>query len=621
MIKGYNGKVLFVDLTSGSIKEENLAERVYRDYIGGQGLGARILYERMKPKADPLGPDNILGFVVGPLTGTGIHGSRYQVVGKSPVTGGWGDANSGGHLARELKAAGYDGIFITGISPNPVYLFVKDGKTEIKNALHLWGKDTIETDKVLRDELADKNARIACVGPAGENKALLSCIIHEGCAAGRSGLGAVMGSKRLKALVVRGSQKVSLADPKRFETIRRTYLNDVKNTSHPVAITFRDYGTCGTTTSSVVTGDAPIKNWSLYGEEGLKTHDNLSGDEVIKYQVKKHFCFGCPIGCKGWIDQGEDRYRVRGGSKLEYEALTMMGSNCMVDDLEKLNKANDLCNRFGLDTIGTGATIAFAMECYDNGLVTKKETGIELKWGDADAFITMLEKISQREGFGDILADGSKQAADRIGKGSEKYAMHIGGQDIPAHDPRVSTGFGWGYICDPTPARHTSSLYKHFHDARVPFVLGPAVKLPELDPTDVKANAPLYAICSALDRFWTSTGLCIFALVPETMPVIEAMSAVTGWNYTLEEAIKTGRRIQALRQAFNFREGVRPSEWALPERLSRVVDFGPFAGRKVDFKTMKEEGWKALGWDPKTGRPLESTLRELGLIELVGILL
>ena len=617
MIKGYNGKILFVHLTSGSVKEEDLPEKVYRDYIGGQGLGARILYERMKPKADPLGPDNILGFVAGPLTGTGIHGSRYQLVAKSPVTGGWGDANSGGYLAREIKAAGYDGIFVTGLSAKPVYLFIRDGKTEIKDASHLWGKDTTETDKMLRDELADEDVRIACIGPAGENKALLACVRHEGCAAGRSGLGAVMGSKHLKALVVRGSQKVSMADPKRFEALRREYLNDVKNTTHSVAITFRDYGTCGTTTSSIVIGDTPIKNWSLYGEEGLTTHARLSGDAVIKYQVKKHFCSGCPVGCKGWIDQGEGRYAVRRGSKLEYETITMMGSNCMIDDLDKLNKANDLCNRFGLDTIGTGATIAFAMECYENGLITKKDTGIELKWGDADAFIAMLEKMNRREGFGDILADGSKRAADHIGKGSEKYAMHIGGQDVPAHDPRVSTGFGWGYICDPTPARHTCSLYKHFHDGRVPFVLGPDLRLPDPDPADAKANAPLFAICSALDRFWTSAGLCIFALVPETMPVIEAMSAVTGWNYTIDEAITTGRRIQTLRQAFNFREGVSPNQWVLPERLSRVADFGPFAGKKVDFKTMREVGWKALGWDPKTGRPLDSTLQELGLEELV----
>ena len=618
MYNGYNGKILFVNLTQGTTNEEGLPEKVYRDFIGGVGLGARVLYEHMNPKVDPLGPDNMLGFLVGPLTGTGIHGARFQTVTKSPITGGWGDANSGGSLAPQLKAAGYDGVFFSGISPKPVYLFLNDGKAELRDASHLWGKDTVETEDSLQKELGDKRVKIACIGPAGEAKSLLACIRHEGCAAGRSGLGAVMGSKRLKAFVVRGTKKVPLADPERFAALRKAYLKSVKETEHPWVPVFKGWGTCGFISGSIVLGDSPIKNWALYGEEAFPTHTKISGDEVIRYQTKKHFCTGCPIGCKGWVTMGEAAYAVSGGSKLEYETVTMMGSSCLVDDLEKLNKANHLCNLYGFDTIGLGATIAFAMECYEYGLITKEDTdGIELTWGNADAMIAMIEKMTQREGFGAVLADGSKLAAERIGKGSEKFAMHMGGQDIPAHDPRVSLGFGWGYVCDPTPARHTSSLVKNAHDSRVPFATSPELKLPEPDSFDVEANALIYATCSDLDRLWTSAGLCIFALFPETLPLVEAISAITGWDFTLEEGLKAGRRIQTLRQAFNIREGVDTTKWRLPERLTVAPNQGPFAGKGIDAQAMKEKGYKALGWNPKTGRPLDSTLEELGLKDLV----
>ncbi len=619
MAKGYNGKVLFVDLTSGSIKEESLPEKTYRDFIGGQGLGARILYERMKPKVDPLGPDNILGFLVGPLTGTGIHGARYQMVGKSPLTGGWGDANSGGSLAAELKAAGYDGVFFTGISPKPVYLFLNDGKAELKDASHLWGKDTVETEEGIRGELGDKRIKVACIGPAGEAKSLLAAVMHEYCAAARSGLPAVMGSKRLKAFATRGTKKVPIADPGRFAALRRDYLKSVKETEHPWAKMLKTWGTCSFTSPLMGMGDVPIKNWTLYGEEGFPNHGKINGDDafIAKYQTKKHACLGCPLGCKGWFRIKTKSYGVVEGAKPEYETLANFGSNCLNDDLEAIAKANDLCNRYGLDTIGVGAGIAFAMECYERGVITKQDTdGIELTWGNAAAIVAMVEKIARRQGFGAVLADGTKLAADRIGKGSEKWAMHMGGQDVPAHDPRVSTGYTWGYVCDATPARHTSSQVKDGLDKGV--LTSPKLDLPKPDILDMEANAPLYATCSDVGRLWTSAGLCIFGLYPETLPLAEVMSAVTGWDFTLAEGLKAGRRIQTLRQAFNIREGINTSEWRLPERLAAVPSTGPIKGRKVDFNAMKANGYRALGWDAETGKPLESTLKELGLKELVG---
>ena len=615
MVKGYNGKVLFVDLTSGSIREESLPEQVYRDFIGGQGLGARILYERMKPRADALGPDNILGFVVGPLTGTGIHGARYQIVGKSPLTHGWGDNNCGGSFAAELKAAGYDGVFFSGISPKPVYLFLKDGEAQLKDASHLWGKDTVETEESLIDELGDKRVKVACIGPAGEAKSLLAAVMHEGCAAARSGLAAVMGSKRLKAFAVSGTKKVPLAAPERFATLRRNYLQSVKRTEHPWTVMFKTWGTCSFLSPNVVSGDAPIKNFTLIGEEGFSTHAKINGDEITKYQVKKHTCLGCPVACKGWIRVKKSPYGVMEGPKIEYESLAMLGPDCLVDNLEAIIKANDLCNRYGLDTIGTGNTIAFAMECYERGIITKEDTGgIELTWGNADAMIAMVEEMGRRQGFGKVLADGSKLAAERIGKGSEKWAIHIGGQDIPAKDPRATIAQWWGYICDATPGRHTCALVKVAQESGTPF--SPRLDFPKVDVLDVEANAPIYATCSDIDRLWASAGLCIFGLFPETLPLIEAISAATGWDFTLAEGLKAGRRIATLRQAFNIRERAKISEWQVPERLQVPPDTGPYAGRKVDFKAMKEKGYAALGWDT-SGKPLESTLRELGLKELV----
>jgi aldehyde:ferredoxin oxidoreductase len=600
------------------MKEESLPEKVYRDFIGGQGLGAKILYERMKPKVDPLGPDNMLGFLVGPLTGTGIHGARFQTVTKSPITGGWGDANSGGSFAVDFKAAGYDGVFFSGISPKPVYLFINDGKAELKDASHLLGKDTVETEESIRSELGDDKIKVACIGPAGEAKSLLACIRHEGSSAGRSGVGAVMGSKRLKAFAVRGTQKASIADPERFSAIRRDYLKSVKDTEHPWAIMFKNWGTCSFLSPCVTSADSPMKNWALYDEKEFPNHANISTDSVTKYQYKRHACTGCPLGCKGWY-RIETKYGLVDGSKPEYETLSLMGPNCLIDDLGAISKANDLCNRLGLDTIGTGAVVGFAMECYERGVVTKEDTGgIELTWGNGDALVAMTEKIGKREGFGAVLADGSKLAAERLGKGSQEWAIHVGGQDMPAHDPRVSIGYGWGYAVDATPARHTATQFKNQHDSRVPFVTSPVLNFAEPDQRDIAANAPIYAACSDLDRLWTSAGLCIFGEVPETMSLAEVISAITGWDFTLEEGLKAGRRIQTLRQAFNIREGVKTGEWRLPARLVPPQNAGPHKGKNVDIPAMKERGYEALGWDAQTGKPLESTLAELGLKELVG---
>ena len=616
MVNGYARKILFVDLTSRSIKEESLPEKIYRDYIGGQGLGVRILFERMKPKVDPLGSDNMIGFLVGPLTGTGIHGARYQVVAKSPVTGGWGDSNSGGSFGAGLKSAGYDGVFFSGISSRPVYMILNDGKVEIKDASNLWGRDTIETEEDIWREMGDRKFKVACIGPAGEAKSLSAVIMHDGGAAARSGLGSVMGSKRLKAFVVRGTKKIPLANPERFASLRKEYLKAIKATTDPPASILKDGGNCAFFSQMVRAGDTPIKNWSLYGEEQFPNHIKTNGDKILPYEVKKHPCLGCPIGCKGLIKIDESPYGVIETTKMEYETLGMLSADCFVDDLAAVAKANELCNRYGIDTITTGSTVAFAMECYERGVITKEHTGgIELTWGNGSALVAIVEKIGRREGFGAVLADGSKIAAERIGKDSKAWAMHVGGQDLPAHVPTATVGHAWGYVCDPTPARHTATHLKMAHDNRMPDYFY-SHNFPKLDSLDVEANAPVFATCSDLERLWTSAGLCALAIWPGNLPLVEAISAVTGWDFTMAEGLKTGRRIQTLRQAFNVREGVNTTEWVVPARAAFATT-GPNKGRKIDLKAMKEKGYEALGWDPKTGIPLESTLEELELKGLI----
>ena len=623
MVMGYNGKILFVDLASGSSKEEILPEKIYREFIGGTGLGVRVLYEHMKPKADPLGPDNVLGFLAGLLTGTKAPMTgRFQVVGKSPLTGGWGDSSGGGSFGPELKATGYDAVFFTGISPKPVYLFLHDGKAEVKDASHLWGKETYQTEEMVRKELGDKLVKVASIGPAGEAKSLLACIMQEDAAAARSGLAAVMGAKRLKAVAVRGTKKVPIADSSRFSALRKDALKFAKQTEHPLGNMLKSWGTNSWMSPLISVGETPIKNWQLFGPEAFPNHGRLNADEVTKYQPKRIACADCPIGCHGTAKLEKGAYAIGEGYKPEYETLALFGPNCLNDDMESVIKANDLCNRFGLDTIGVASAIAFAMECYERGLITKEDTdGIELTWGNAAAIIVMIEKIARREGFGAVLADGSKRAAEHIGKGSEKYAIHIGGQDLPAHDPRTDGGYatGWGYVCDPTPGRHTVSFEMGSVAGGSPYTPYNELKFSKPDMFDYEANAPIYATLSDLHYLLISTGACDFVIWGvDTFPLVEFISAAVGWDFTVAEGLKAGRRIQTLRQVFNVREGINTSEWRFPERIEGVLTAGPTAGRKFDWKTTKEKGYAALGWDAATGKPLDSTLEELELKKLVG---
>lgn len=617
---GYLGRLIFVDLTLGSIKEVMFQEEMRRRFIGGVGLGVRILYERLKPKVDPLGPNNLLGFVTGPLTGTLVPWSaRCTVVTKSPLTGGWGDSSFGGFFGPELKAAGYDAVFFSGVSPRPVYLLLSEDRPELKDATQLWGKDTAETEEILRQELGDQTARIACIGPSGESQSLLAAIICDrGRVAGRSGVGAVMGAKRLKAVAVRGTQKTSVADTNRLNALRKDYLRSVRENKVHGLEGFKQFGTSLLVESAIVSGDAAIKNWNLMGAQAMPNYSKLGGGEVIKHRVKKLGCPGCPVGCFGIATVKNGQYTVNEGHQPEYETLIAFGPMCLNDDLESVIKANDICNRYGMDTISTGTAIAFAMECYENGIIGKDETGgIDLTWGNAPAIISILEKIVRREGFGAVLADGVAKAAERIGRGAEKYAMHVHGQEPGFHEARISFGRGLAYVADPTPGRHTQGMLSMYVDKGIS--VAPYLELQVSAGLDQQSKGLLYTRSHCYWQVANSSGLCLFALISHTYPLIEFISAVTGWDFNIAEALITGRRIQTLRQAFNSREGLRPIHFCLPERLTRAHSAGPLAGISVDQEALRTSYYETMGWDLETGEPSKSAVQELELGDLIGL--
>ena len=599
MAGGYMGKILFVNLSTGKMKVEKPKASLYRDFIGGYGIGARILYDRQKAGVKPLGPDNMLGLITGPLTGTpAIVGTRFVAVAKSPITGGWGDANSGGDFGPHLKFAGYDAVFFSGMAKKPVYLFIDNGKAELRDASHLWGKDTYETEDMVRAELG-KDTYVACIGPSGEKLSLISCIITKrGAAAGRSGLGAVMGSKKLKAVVVKGNLEVPMADKAKAEQIRKDHVADLMKKSpdgKPTFIeNFHKYGTSQMADASALSGDSPVKNWGGIGVKELKDVSGLKGDAAIANKDKGENCWRCPIACQALLKAGTGEYKYPAGvRRVEYETQASFGSMCLNTNTEALNMVNHLCNSYGVDTISAGTVIAFAMELYEKGIITRKDTGgIELKWGNHKAMVAMTEKMVKREGFGDILADGVKVAARKIGKGAQKYAVHIGGQELGMHDPKL-TNFGeFGaarYQMDATPGRHTAGF-------------GPS---------------------SFNGHIINAAGLCLFGSFGGGGPggrnyMLEMFNAVTGWNFTMADLMKAGERIANMRHVFNLREGINPLKWKVHPRIigKPPQKEGPLSGVTADLDHQVQWCLGALDWNKDTTKPSRKKLMELGLKDI-----
>jgi len=606
MPHGYMGKILKVDLSRNELKDEVLDEKLTRQFIGGYGIGARIIFSEQNAGVDPLGPDNIFGILTGPLTGTqAISGTRFTVVGKSPLTGCWGDANSGGYFGAYLKFAGYDAVFFTGISEEPVYLFIDNGKAELKDAAHLWGKDTYQTENILKSELG-KDAAVACIGQSGENLSLISAVIHnKGNAAARSGLGAVMGSKKLKAVAVKGKMKVPVADERRTKELRKKYLGELGGHIDSM----RKFGTTFVTVSLIESGAAPVKNWGGVAVIDFPDAKPIGADAVKAYKLKRTACYLCPVGCEAIMKEGTGEYKYEAGChRPEYETTAMFGTDCLNNNIESIIKANDICNRYGIDTISAGAAIAFTIECFENGLINKADAdGIEMTWGNHKAIVAMTEKLAKREGFGAILADGVKLAAQKIGKGADKYAIHIQGQEIAAENPCTSFDFATAYIIDATPGRHTQGSEE----------MHPPGLIPRFDRRSFSGRGQAHKIGSNFQHSLVCSGFCLFVYLtlPSVDVVAEFMRAVTGWDMTTDELIKTGERIANIRQAFNIREGLNPLQFKVPGRIlgKPPQKEGPLAGITIDKDTLVKEYLAEMDWDLETAKPSKKKLEELGL--------
>ena len=610
-VPGTMGKVLLVDLSAQQLTVETPSDDLYLTYLGGYGLGAYYLYKLQKPGVDPLGPDNHLGFFTGILTGTpGITSNRYVVVAKSPKTGTWGDANSGGAFGPAMKRAGFDGVIVKGTSAEPVYLLLRNGEAELVPAGDWWGWDTHQVEDKTR-ELYGKDARAACIGPPGERQNLLACIINDkGRAAGRSGLGAVMGSKRLKAIVAAGDLKIPVADPEGMKRAMAEHREFMRQQDFFAVLA--EHGTSGITAAACATGDTPIKNWAGVPDD-FPTVEKISDDQVIALQKRKWGCWKCPIACGGLTEVKEGAYKSD-THKPEYETLGAFGTMCLNDNVESINLCNEYCNRYGLDTISTGCTIAFAVECYENGVLTKEDTGgLELTWGNHRAIVEATRQIAMGEGFGGrVLADGAKVAAERIGKGAEQFAMHVAGEELPMHDPRLNPGLATSYKMDATPGRHTQMSAWTVEGEFAP----PGLVQGQYERYQVEGKGQVYRTVAAHHHAVSAAGMCMFAwcnLKPEALS--DSLKYVTGREFPLDETLRIGDRIAALRIAFNLREGVRNVELDVPGRMigSPPLEAGPLKGVTIDIDRQVRDYLEAMGWDAETGIPKKETLEGLGL--------
>jgi len=621
---GYLGRMLFVNLSDGKTRTEELSEELAKKFVGGYGIGSRIMYERMKAGVDPLGPESIFAMGTGPLTLAGtVSTCRYTIMGKSPLTGYWGDANSGGNFAIALRASGFDLIFFEGKAEHPVYILVTNGKAEIKDARHLWGQDTTRTEEMILAENPGRDYKIVSIGPAGEKRVLLAAVINDkGRAAARNGLGAVMGSKNLKAVACFGFQRPGIFDKDKVKDLVTRITSEMENDPGPMMNVLFHGGTASAMMPHLLDHDVPIKNWA--GNDILdfprEKWERVGWESLEKYSVDRYACVDCRIACGGWMQVGEGKYAVKRAHKPEYESLAAFGPNLLNDNTESLIYANELCNLYGLDTIGVGGTIAFAMDCYENGILTLKDTdGLELTWGNADAIIELIHKIARREGIGDTLAQGAKTAAEKFGKGAEQLAMHVGGQLIPMHDPRRAAGWGATYTAEASPAIHTRGGTQFPETGMAnPDIYEPLGVPTQLDKYNPEGKGKFQAIMSGWQHLMNTSGACIFAADGLNFRWIEVMKAITGWDLNVENLKLTGQRIGTMLHLFNLREGFTLRDFSIPERArgNPPLTEGPTKGVTLEFEGLKHQYFEAMGFDFEAGRFRKERLQELDLQDL-----
>ena len=617
-----------VDLTRGTVEVTTLPEDVYRKYPGGSALAAYLVMHTMRPGADPLGPDNVLVMAVSPLTGLAISGqSRMTACARSPLTGAIGDSQCGGFFPAEMRTAGTDAIVFTGQSPEPVYLWLHDGQAELRPATHLWGKVTAEVDRLLKDELGDPKIEIAQVGPAGENRVRFAAIMNMANRAnGRTGMGAVMGAKRLKAVVVRGTKPPKPAVPEKFRDLLKR-LKDLQ-TANPGITWFGEYGTAGVLAIQNKMGGQPTRN---YTEGSFEQAGQIDGTTMVKTILKERdTCYACVVKCKRVVEVHAPDLEVDpvyGGP--EYETLTFFGSMCGVGDLKLLARAAADANKYGMDTISCGATIAWAIEAKSKGLLD--DQGLGLAWGDGHAVIRAIEAIARRRGVGDLLAEGSLRAAQTLGAAAVDLTVTVKGQELPAHMPQHKRSLGLIYAVNAFGADHQSSEHDSMLKAKPDSLqrkrLNELGDFPALDPRDLSDDKVRFAyrtqcFYSALDTL----GLCQFVWGPSWQlygpaETVELVRAGTGWEATLDELLTIGERRINLMRAFNAREGIGKSADTLPRKLFEpLTGTGPTAGVALtpeEFAHARDTYYQLAGCDPATGYPTPAKLAELGL-EWVG---
>lgn len=618
----YAGKIIRINLLDKTIKIEKPDDTFYRTYIGGKGLIAYYLLKELHPGIDPLGPENKIIFATGILTGLPVAAMpRYAVGAKSPLIEGYGQSEAGGYWGPELKRAGYDGIIIEGKSPEPVYIYINDDNIQIKDACHLWGKETGETQEIIRKELGDDKIRIAVIGPAGEKLVRYACIVNElKHVNGRNGLGAVMGSKNLKAIAVKGTKNIPFANEDKLKEIRKRFLDTYME--HPMSRALYDLGTSGLVKSLNAGGILPTRNFIKGEFDGA---EKISGDTLAETILqKREGCYACPIRCKRAVKIDRDDFSVNpqfGGP--EYETIAAFGSLCEIDDLEVIAKANELCNRYGIDTISTGSAIAFAMECFTKGILTKDEVdGIDLSFGNRDAILKLIEKIVKREGIGDVLAEGTAKAAKRIGRGSEEFLLTVKGQELAMHDPRGKVGVGIGYAICETGADHMVAAHDTLFSQKG-FTFDSASSfgiLEPLSPLDTSwKKVRMFIYLQLWWSFLNMAGVCDFGPAPRSVipvqDIVDLTKAATGWDTSLWEIMKAGERAINMTRMFNIREGFTKEDDTLPERLFEPLENGRLKGTfisKEEFKKSISTYYSMMGWDEE-GKPTKGKLLELNL--------
>jgi aldehyde:ferredoxin oxidoreductase len=628
MIGGTHGRILHVDLTSGEVQIEQLADEVYQHLVGGRAMVAYLLLRDLPQGIEPFDPDNLLIFAPGILQGTGFPGAgRHGVGGKSPLTGALGSSEVGGWWGHEFKRAGYDALVVRGRAQSPVYLWLHDGELEIRPADHLWGLPTAPAQAAIRDELDDDRIRVAQIGPAGENLVRYAAVIHDvNRAAGRNGLGALMGSKNLKAVAVRGRGKVTVADRSRMVAVAKWFGENYKDLMG-WATAGIGRGTQDGLTGLAESGGLPTRN---FGQATFDRAELLSGERNYEMFLKdRDTCQGCPVGCKQVFENVDDdpsRTLNPEYGGAEYEAMAAFGPCCDVDDNLAVLKANELANAYGLDAISTGIAIAFAMECYEHGIITNSDTGgLEYNWGDGELMVRSVEMIAKRRGFGDVMAEGVARMAARFGPQAEAFNLTVKGQELPMHEPRLKPAMGVGYAVAPVGADHMMNMHDtaYTRTGRSIDRVNSASNEPVLpaDREALDANK-LRIFLSELNwmHFHDCALICQFYCY-DYGQLAEAVSAVSGVEYTVHDMLAVGARAQTLSRLFNLREGFTAADDKLPARVMTAFDSGPIEGSGItasDFVWFRRNYYEGMHWDPETGEPTDACLQELGLDRLLA---